>query len=127
MKKYILDTNLYIDAGRDRFRAEQLAAFTWANLPFLYLRAVVVQELLSGTVGAKGRRETDRSLVGPFEKRDRILAPPLSAWKRSGEIVSRMIEAHTLSPGSFSRSFLNDVLLASSLRDLGCVLVTRNT
>lgn len=126
MRKYVLDTNLYIDAARDSGKAEQLASFTWTNLPFLYLHAVVVQEILSGAVGGKGRKEVYRGLIRPFEKRRRIIMPDFSAWRRSGEIVSEMIEAGMVAPGSFTRSFLNDVLIAASLQAVGIVLVTRN-
>ena len=95
-------------------------------MPFLYLHAVVVQEILAGAVSSKGRKEVLRSLIRPFEKRRRIITPDFSAWRRSGEIVSEVIEAGVVAPGSFTRSFLNDVLIAASLHAAGIVLVTRN-
>ena len=126
MRRFVLDTNLYIEAARDRERAEEFAQFSSAFLPSLYLHAVVVQELLAGAVSAEWRREVERGLVGPFEKRGRIIVPSYRAWKRSGEIVAELVAKKKISPGGMSRSFMNDVVLAASCRESGLILVTRN-
>ena len=126
MKRYVLDTNLFIDAARDRTKAEELAAFSSAFLPQVHLHSVVVQELLAGAISSEWRRDIERGLVGPYERRGRVLTPSYRAWKRSGEVVAELIEAKRLSASGVPRSFLNDVLLATSCREEGFTLVTRN-
>jgi predicted nucleic acid-binding protein len=124
--RYVLDTNLYIEAARDRSKAEELKSFSSAFLPFLYLHAVVAQELMAGAVSAKWRRDIERGVVGPFERRGRIVLPSYPAWKRSGEVVAELVRRRAISPGGVRHSFLNDVVLATSCREGGFVLVTRN-
>jgi predicted nucleic acid-binding protein len=123
---YVLDTNLYIEAVRDRGKARQFASFASAHLPNLWLHAVVAQELLAGAIHREAKRRIERTIVAPFEKRDRLIVPTYRGWKRSGEIMAELVEQGVLSPGGFSRSFINDVLISASLRQLGAVLVTRN-
>jgi predicted nucleic acid-binding protein len=40
--------------------------------------------------------------------------------------MAELVEQRVLAQGGFSRSFINDVLVAASLRESGAVLVTRN-
>lgn len=126
MPRFVLDTNLYIAAARDARWAEELDRFASAYLPFLYLHAVVVQEMLAGAIDARRERVIDESLIRPFEKRGRVVTPSYLAWKRAGQIVARLIQRHLLSPGGFGRSFINDCLLAASCYEQGIVIVTRN-
>lgn len=126
MRPLVLDTNLYVEAARDRTKAKDLARFSSAVLPVLYLHAVVGQELLAGARGEDGRASIRRWLLRPFERRRRILVPSWGAWKRSGQLVSKLVERGKLSPGGFSRSFMNDALIAASLGEIGAVLITRN-
>ncbi len=126
MRPLVLDTNLYVDAARDREKAAELERFSSAALPLLHLHAVVAQELLAGAWAEEGRQRIHEWLIAPFERRDRVLVPARRAWMRSGELISELVERGRLSPGGFSRSFTNDALIAASLRDSGAVLVTRN-
>jgi len=126
VRRYVLDTQLYIEAARDLEKAQALAKFSVAFLPSLFLHAVVVQEILAGAVSKKRRREVERGLVDPFERRGRVVVPGYRAWKRSGEIVADLVARGELSPGGLRRSFMNDVLLAASCRESGLILITRN-
>ena len=127
MTKYVLDTNILVHAERDPAWAEQLAAFYLAFLPATFLHAIVVQEVLVAAVSARRGRALYEGYVAPFEERGRVLTPSYSAWRRSGQVVAALIQRRRLSPGGFSRSFLNDVLLAVSCREAGAVLITTNT
>ena len=49
-RKYILDTNLYIDAIRDPERGKSLDTFLEHHAPVTYMSAVVMQELRAGAV-----------------------------------------------------------------------------
>jgi predicted nucleic acid-binding protein len=55
-----------------------------------------------------------------------MFAPSASAWHRSGDLLSDMARKEELEIGRVSKSFANDVLLALSWREAGCVLVTGN-
>ena len=126
MTKFVLDTNLYIEAARDREKSEELESFISTFMPFIHLHAVVVQELLSGASSMKALGEIERSLVAPFEKRGRLIIPSWRAWKRSGQMVAELVVRKTPSARSFTRSFLNDALIAASVREEGAVLITHN-
>jgi predicted nucleic acid-binding protein len=127
VKRYVLDTNLYIEASRNRDWAEGLAGFVSAHLPLIHLHAVVAQELLAGAVNAEKSRLVEKGLVRPFEKRGRVVTPTFGTWKRAGTIVARLVEAKRMSPGGFGRSFVNDCLLGASCREEGLTLISRNT
>ena len=126
MTKYVLDTNIFVQADRDPAWAEQLAAFYLAFLPATFLHAIVVQEVLVAALSIQRGRTLYESYVAPFESRRRVLTPTYTAWRRSGQVVAALIQQRRLSPGGFSRSFLNDVLLAVSCREAGAVLITTN-
>jgi predicted nucleic acid-binding protein len=124
--RYIVDSNLYIAAERDRAGAEELIEFYSAFLPFTYLHAVVAQELLLGAVDARRRRRTHEAYIAPFERRNRIITPSYQSWKRSGELIGALVQRQLIAPGQFGRSFVNDAILAASCREFGLTLVTAN-
>lgn len=126
MTRFVLDTNVYISAERDERWADDLLRFYASALPSTYLHAVVAQELLVGALGPDRRQVVHANLVMPFQRRRRIVTPSFGAWIRSGEAVAELIASRAVSAGGFTRSFLNDVLLASSCREAGLTLVTRN-
>lgn len=126
MRKYVLDTNLYIAADRDAARGEELAAFYESHLPFTFFHAVVAQELLQGAVDARRGAEIRRGFVRPFEARRRVITPTFAAWARSGEVAAALVRAKVISSAAFTRSFVNDVVLAISCREAGVTLVTQN-
>jgi predicted nucleic acid-binding protein len=125
--KYVIDTNLYVAANRNRDAADGLLTFYSAHLPVTFFHATVGQELLLGAIGADGRRQVRDAYLKPFESRGRLVVPSYRAWVRSGELVSMLIQRRVLSPGGFTRSFLNDALLAASCREEGLTLVTSNS
>ncbi|MEX1184862.1 MAG: type II toxin-antitoxin system VapC family toxin [Gemmatimonadota bacterium] len=126
MSKYVLDTNIYIAAARDRVFGAELIEFVASFLPRIHLHAVVVQELVRGAISERARRQLKRDIIGPFEKRGRVIVPSYRAWKTSGEIVSQLVERSMLTAGGVPRSFMNDALLAASCREEGLTLITRN-
>lgn len=126
MRRYVLDTNLYIRADRDERWADELDRFISAFLPLISLHAVVAQEMLAGAIDTRRQRLIQGSLIAPFEKRRRVVVPGLGTWKRAGVILARLVQRKLMSPGGFGRSFVNDCLLAASCREQGLVLVTNN-
>jgi predicted nucleic acid-binding protein len=126
VRRYVLDTNIYIRADRDERWAEELDRFTSAVLPFISLHAVVAQEMLAGALDRPRERLIQDSLIAPFEKRRRLVVPGFGTWKRAGVILARLVQRKLVSPGGFGRSFVNDCLLAASCREEGLVLITSN-
>jgi predicted nucleic acid-binding protein len=127
VRRYVLDTHLYIEATRSDEAADDLKRFYARFLPHVHLHSVVAQELLAGAVSPSLERATQAEYIEPFEAVGRLLTPSHRAWKRAGEIVAQLVRRKEISPGGFRRSFLNDCLLAASVREHGFVLVTRNT
>lgn len=126
MRKYVLDTWLYVYATRSDDWNRELQAFYQACAPFVYLHSVVAGELLAGATGPELERRTQRHLLAPFEATGRLVTPGHGAWKGAGAVVARLVREKRLSPDGIRRSFLNDCLIAASARDHGLVVVTDN-
>jgi predicted nucleic acid-binding protein len=126
-KKYVLDTHLFIKAFRDPEANARLEEFHWARAPFEYLSDVVAQELRAGTQQPEDRRKLERHVLGIYERAGRAITPSATAWHRSGDVLAAMRRDEGLELARLSKAFANDVLLALSCREAGCVLVTENT
>ena len=126
MARYVLDTNIYIAADRETSWAEELDRFSSAHLPFIYLHGVVAQELLAGAIDQRREKLVEDSLIVPFERRGRVIAPSFAAWKSAGRVATRLVQRKLMSPGGFNRSFFNDCVLATSCRERGLTLITRS-
>ena len=122
----MLDAQLFIHAFRDPAANEALQEFHRARAPFEYLSVVVAQELRAGIQNPKDRRALERHVLGVYERAGRLVTPSAAAWHRSGDVLSAMMHDEGLEPARVSKSFANDVLLALSCREAGCVLVTEN-
>ncbi|MDR0788102.1 MAG: type II toxin-antitoxin system VapC family toxin [Gemmatimonadota bacterium] len=124
--KYIIDTNLYIEATRNDEAAEALKAFYQRNLPHVFLHSVVAQELLAGASRPDSHQAVLKNLIEPFEAVRRIITPDHGEWKRAGEIRASLVRRKEISPRGCPPSFLNDCLIAASARNHGIVIITRN-
>jgi predicted nucleic acid-binding protein len=125
-RKYVLDTQIFIDAFRDPMANDALQRFHVAFAPFEYLSVIVAQELRAGVTRQWERRALERNVLDVYERAGRTFAPTASAWHRSGDLLSDMARKEGIEVGRVSKSFANDVLLALSCREAGCVLVTGN-
>lgn len=126
-RKYALDTNLFIDGLRSPGAHRDLLRFHVAFAPFEYLSAVVAQELRSGVGSDRDLAVLATEILEPFEQRGRVVAPSYAAWSRAGDVLRRLARGSGLDLRRVSRAFSNDVLLATSCREAGVVLVTANT
>ena len=124
-RKYVLDTQLFIDAFRDPIANEVLQRFHRAFAPFEYLSVVVAQELRAGVRRERDRKALERNVLSVFERSADVcaLCQCLASFGRS---ALRHGTKEGLEIGRVSKSFANDVLLALSCREAGCVLVTEN-
>jgi predicted nucleic acid-binding protein len=125
-RKYALDTNLFIEGLRDAETHARLLEFHVAFAPFEYLHSVVVQELRVGVKDNVGLRKLEKHILSPFIGRGRMITPSFEAWKRSGDVLRELAHERALELSKVTKSFGNDILLATSCRESGVVLVTDN-
>ncbi len=124
--KYALDTNIFIDAFRDRAAEAALLAFLERALPVTFMSAVVMQELAAGARTREQVRELARSVFKPFERRGRVFAPATAAFVSSGRLLAAVAEREGWEAIYENPSLLNDALLASSCRERGITLITND-
>ncbi len=125
-RKYALDTNLFVQSFRMIEAKEALERFHRVFGPFEYLSAIVVQELRAGVQSPVAARGLERYIVRPFARVGRIFAPSIAAWQRAGDVLAALRTRAGGALRRMRRSFANDVLLASSCREQGIMLVTDN-
>ncbi len=125
-RKYVLDTQLFVNAFRDPVANQALQRFHQAFSPFEHLSVIVAQELRSGVQRPSDRKALERNVLRVFEKASRTITPSPDAWHRSGDLLSDMAKQEGLEIARVSKAFANDILLALSCRESGCVLVTEN-
>jgi predicted nucleic acid-binding protein len=122
--KFLLDTNVYLQAarsheGRQRFRETFLPL-----LPSTVLSAVVAYELR-----VDARDDRTRELVAgyltPMERAGRTVSPTFADWSEAASIVTS-IETKETSRRSKLPALLNDILIALGARRVGAVLLTYN-
>ncbi len=125
-RKYVLDTQLFIQGFREPSANEALQQFHRSFAPFEYLSAIVAQELRAGIKTARDRRALERYVLTVFARANRVVVPSTRAWHESGDVLSDMVQKNGLELSRVSKAFANDILLALSCRESGCVLVTDN-
>jgi predicted nucleic acid-binding protein len=123
-RKYVLDTNLYIDAMRDPLAEQALEGFLERNAPLTYMSAVVVQELRAGAVTDVQARILQEGIFDAFERRQRVVVPSAAAFKDCGRILAALFRHDGVSYKERPRSLVNDVLIALNCRENGFTLLT---
>lgn len=126
MKKYALDTNLYVQAFRDRGNAVELERFYAAFTPQSYLSSIVLHELLAGANTPEKTRQIDREIAHPFKRTARLITPIHGDWETGANVLARMVREEGLEFRRAPKSLINDVLLAASCRTAGVTLITDN-
>lgn len=124
-RKYVLDTQLFINAFRDPVANDALQHFHRAFSPFEHLSVIVAQELRAGA-RANDRKALERHVLKVYDRANRTITPSADAWHRSGNLLAEMAQKDGLEIARISKAFANDILLALSCREAGCVLVTDN-
>ena len=125
-RTFVLDTNCFIDASRTEVSAAALAEFCAWAAPTLYLSTVVAAELRAGAGSARDRRTLERQVLSPYVRRGRLVNPSPAAWDGLGLTLATLVETEGLALREVSRSFVFDILIARSCREIGAVLVSRN-
>jgi predicted nucleic acid-binding protein len=122
--KYILDTNLYVDAIRDAKAEHALAEFLERNAPMTHMSAVVMQELRAGAVTDGQARALQGGIFDAFERRERIVGPSVAAFKECGRVLAELFRDDGVSYRERPRSLVNDILIAITCRENGFTLLT---
>lgn len=126
MVKYAFDTNVFIDAFRDETAEAAMLTFLERGLPFTFLNAVVMQELAAGARTATRARTLERLVFVPFERRGRVFAPSSKAFVESGRLLASVAGREGWDAVHNTPSLLNDALIATSCRERGITLITKD-
>ena len=124
--KYALDTNIFIDGFRSEDAQAHILAFLNRVLPFMYLSAVVMQELAAGARTPRAAREVEQGVFEPFERRRRVFAPSGAAFNESGRVMATLATREGWQLLDEKPSLLNDALIAVSCREQGVTLITKD-
>ena len=89
-RKFVLDTQLFIQAFRNQQANEALQEFHRNFSPFEYLSVVVAQELRAGIKRPGDRKRLEDNVLGIFDRAGRIITPSESAWHRAGDVLAEM-------------------------------------
>lgn len=125
LRKFVLDTNCFIDATHDAGARAALETFSLAAAPGLYLSAVVAAELRAGA--GRGRATLERLVLDPYVRRGRVITPSATSWETLGTVLGTLAGRDGLVLPQTPRSFIFDVLIAHSCREAGATLVSGNT
>ena len=126
MKKYLLDTNLYIRAFRSREGADVLEQYLLTFTPNTYLSSIVLHELLVGANTPAKAREIENRIAAPLHRVGRIVTPSHDAWRVAGTAISQFARKEKRELRTMPKSLVNDFLLAASCRESGATLLTEN-
>lgn len=124
--KYALDTNLFIDAFRDPSAEAALVTFLESALPFMFMSAVVMQELAAGARTPEQARELEQLVFRPFKRRERVFAPSSDAFVKSGRMLADVAAREGWEVVHENPSLLNDALIAASCRERGIALIAQD-
>lgn len=125
LRKYVLDTNCFIDATHDANARVALEAFSLAAAPGLHLSVVVAAELRAGA--GRSRATVERLLLEPYLRRGRFVTPSNESWEMLGTVLNALTVRDGLVLAQTRRSFIFDILIAHSCREAGATLVSANT
>jgi predicted nucleic acid-binding protein len=125
-RKYVVDTNLFIDGFRDEAANLELQRFHATFTPFVHLHAVVAHELRAGTRSVADRDKLERELLQKFERLGRVVTPSTDCWNTAGDVLADIARADGVLVSQVPKSFLCDILIAVSCRKAGTALITAN-
>jgi predicted nucleic acid-binding protein len=125
-RRFVLDTNCFVDVSRRQADACALAEFCAWAAPGLHLSTVVAAELRAGAASAEERRTLERQILAPYVRRGRLLNPSVAAWEALGTTLAALAEREGLVLRDVRRSLLFDILIARSCREIGATLVSHN-
>ncbi len=124
MKKFLLDTDIYIEFLRRGAYHEVIRNLYTSETPGIYFSSVVIQELLIGAIGKEGRKNVE-TLYQPFESASRIITPTHNNWKEAGKLLS-LLRIKRKDLRSKVTTLISDTLIALSAKNIGATVYTSN-
>lgn len=124
LRKYVLDSNCFIDATHNAAARAALETFVLQAAPGLYLSSVVAAELRAGA--GRSRATLERDVLQPYVRRDRVLTPSAQSWDVLGTTLAVLADRDGLVLAQTRRGFLFDILIAHSCREAGATLISAN-
>jgi predicted nucleic acid-binding protein len=120
---FVFDTNVAIQAARNRDERERFSSFLREKRGQVWLHATVWLELQVGARHDDERAALD-GFVAPFLDTDRVLVPSHDAWRHAGRVLARLAEDHSV---DVRRSSIHhDAIIAASTRERDFTIVTNN-
>ena len=87
MPRFVIDTNLYVEADRD-LTGRRTRTLLHSLSPILSISTRSwPKSYLPGAIDRRREKLVEESLIQPFERRRRVLTPSFAAWKAAGRIV----------------------------------------
>jgi predicted nucleic acid-binding protein len=126
MRRFVLDTNCFIAASRNDKEAASLETFVQMAAPWLYLSTVVAAELRAGTTDVHELRKLENAVLKPYAKRGRVITPSAAAWETLGRTLAWLVKNEGIVLRTTPKSFVFDILIAFSCRELGATLISNN-
>lgn len=126
MKRFVLDTNVLIEAMRDGEAEAELVAWQRRMAPFVFQHSVVIAELLVGAWNELAWKRWHRRWVEPAERLGRVIVPTYATWLRASRIISQLAGSERIPKRQFKTRFFNDCLIAATCREHGHSVVTHN-
>jgi predicted nucleic acid-binding protein len=122
MTRWVLDTNVYVRASREREARAALDDFHNRRFVQTDFAATVWLELQIGARSGDEQADLDQ-LVGVFE----MLVPSGRAFQQGGRVLAALATVEGIDPATARPSFHHDVLLACTVREHRRTLITYNT
>jgi predicted nucleic acid-binding protein len=126
-RKLVLDSNCFIEASRNDAANAAYELFAAQAAPRLYLSSVVAAELRAGTIDAAELKQLEDEVLAPYQRRGRIVTPSANAWDALGTTLATLVRNEGLQLKTTPRSFIFDILIAYSCREIGGILVSANS
>jgi predicted nucleic acid-binding protein len=122
--KYLLDTNVYLEALRSEEARTRFRKTFFPLLPATFLSAVVAYELFVNAQDPRTRTLV-QEFIRPMERIGRVVSPTFADWVEASEIVTAL-EVKERGWRSKLPALLNDILIALCARRIGAMLLTYN-
>jgi predicted nucleic acid-binding protein len=123
--RWVLDTNVYVRALRDRDQLAALKRFRLRAGERLLVNAVVALELRAGAITSDHVTAVE-TILTLYGNRDRVVVPSFDAYVQTGRVLAALATKEHMPLATAPRSLVNDVLLATSCREADAVLITGN-
>lgn len=126
-RKLVLDTNCFVDASKSDAANAGYELFTAQAAPRLHLSSVVAAELRAGAISASRLTRLENVVLTPYQKRDRLVTPSARAWDALGTTLATLVRDDGLRLKTIPRSFIFDILIAYTCREIGAILISANS